>query len=79
MGYCKLDSEIGYVQGMNIVASVMVYHTCSAFEALKLFQLLMKQINLRQIYASDLTFGSKVAVVLVEELKRWAFDLYSHL
>lgn len=63
--YCKIDWEIGYVQGMNIVASIIVFHATNSFEALKVLELLMRQMNLRQIYASDLSFGFKVASGLV--------------
>lgn len=26
MAYAKIDPEVGYVQGMNIICSVLVYH-----------------------------------------------------
>jgi hypothetical protein len=66
IGHCKIDWETGYVQGMNVVASVIVYHSTGSYEALKVMELLMGQMNLRQVYASDLSFGSRVALALVE-------------
>lgn len=78
LGYCRLDWQVGYVQGMNIVASVVVYHSTGSYEALKVFQLLMRQMDLRSVYLGDLSFGAKVATRLMKELERLAFDLYSH-
>ncbi len=38
----------------------------------------MRQMELRLVYVGDLSFGSKLAVRLVSEVERLAFDLYSH-
>jgi hypothetical protein len=47
VSYCKLDYEIGYVQGMNIIASVVVYHGRSNYECLRVFDLILKKLNFR--------------------------------
>lgn len=63
---------------MNIVASIVVYHSSSSYEALKVFELLMYQMGLRKIYQGDLSFCKKLAASLLIDLRRIAFDLYSY-
>ncbi len=46
--------EAGYMQGMNIVASVFVFHSKCNFEANKTFEMLMRNRNLREIYINEL-------------------------
>jgi hypothetical protein len=31
MAYARLDPEIGYVQGMNIICSILLYHNFNIY------------------------------------------------
>lgn len=64
---------------MNIIASVLVYHSTNSYEALKILELVMRQMGLRNAFKGDLSFSFNVAASLMGELKRLSFDLYSHL
>lgn len=61
IGYAQLDSEVGYVQGMNFVAAALVYHSYNSFDALKVFYHLMKACGYRKLFLGDLSFGRMLA------------------
>jgi hypothetical protein len=47
--YSVFDPKIGYTQGMNFIASSLVYH-CDEFAAFWLLANLIKQLELNDIY-----------------------------
>lgn len=61
IGYAEVDFEVGYVQGMNFVASALVYHSCDSYNALKIMNHLMKNTGMRRLFMGDLSFGRKIA------------------
>jgi hypothetical protein len=60
-GYAVVDHEVSYVQGMNFVASALVYHACDSYNSLKIMNHLMKNAGMRRLFMGDLSFGRKVA------------------
>jgi hypothetical protein len=61
VGYAHLDLEVGYVQGMNFVASAIVYHAHSSYDALRVMNYLMNACGLRRLFLGDLSFGRIIA------------------
>ena len=41
--YCKINPEVGYVQGMNIIASGIVFHTKNYTQSMSIFNLIMRE------------------------------------
>lgn len=79
IGYAELDYEVGYVQGMNFVASALVYHSCDAYNSLKVMKHLMKVSGMRRLFMGDLSFGRKIAEKLNLDLRRLSYHLHSYL
>ena len=79
LGYAELDHEVGYVQGMNFVAAALVYHSHNSYDALKVFNYLMKACGYRRLFLGDLSFGRFIASRLVQEMRRLVYDLFMHL
>lgn len=77
--YARFDSNVGYVQGMNIIGSIVIYHSICSITANELFKHLMQTAGLRKIYLNDLSFGQNLNKELMKELKYISFDLYTHL
>lgn len=61
IGYAAIDYEVSYVQGMNFVASTLVYHSCDAYNSLRILTHLMKNTGMRRLFVGDLSFGRKIA------------------
>ena len=60
--------EVGYVQGMNFIMGTLFFHSCEVV-AFWLFDILMKEYNLRDIYSGaliGLQMHSKIIDKLVE-------------
>lgn len=53
IGYCRLDCEIAYVQGLNFIAACLVYHARTSYEALRVLDLLLRRCNFRVAYLGD--------------------------
>jgi len=64
VGYCKLDSEIGYVQGMNFIAASLVFHSRNSYEALIVMDHVMRKAQFRRIYLQNFTYGRATAIKL---------------
>ena len=79
VAYAQLDSEVGYVQGMNFVAAVLVYHSRTSYEALNVFTYIMKLCGYRKLFLGDLSYSRKLAGRLTQDLRRLVYDLYVHL
>ena len=79
IGYASVDYEVGYVQGMNFVASALVYHSCNTYNSLKILNHLMKNIGMRRLFLGDLSFGRKIAQKLNQDLHRLSYDLHTYL
>lgn len=47
--YSLYDPKIGYIQGMNFVASSLVYH-CDEFVAFSLLSNIIEHLEMRDIY-----------------------------
>lgn len=67
--YSKLDEEVGYVQGMNMIAACIVYHSTNFSDSLILMHSLMKSHNLRSIYLKDLSLSYEMSKKLVLQLR----------
>lgn len=50
--YSKYDEEIGYIQGMNMIVSVILYHVKSAEQTLWILVDIMERREFKQIYES---------------------------
>jgi len=51
--YSKYDRQVGYVQGMNFIVGVLLYHSSEEI-AFWLFVSLMEDYEMREIYLSGL-------------------------
>jgi len=70
---------VGYVQGMNLIAASIVYHSTTVHDSLRVMSLLMKNHSLRNIYINDLSYGFEMSKRLVLQLRDLSFDLYNYL
>jgi hypothetical protein len=76
--YAKIDPDVGYVQGMNIIASIIIYHSVCSATGYEVFLHLMQSAGLRKIYLNDLGYVKDISKSLFAELKHISFDLYTH-
>ena len=53
MAYARVDPEIGYVQGMNIICSVLIYHGNSLDQCILIFKFLMIGCRFRDIFMNN--------------------------
>lgn len=53
MSYARIDPQIGYIQGMNIICSVILYHKLDIYQCVQILKFLMISCNLRKIYLND--------------------------
>jgi hypothetical protein len=65
LSYSMLDTEIGYVQGMNYIVGALLIHT-DEVEAFHLFKYLMEQRGLRDAFDQ----GKKGGISHVQILER---------
>lgn len=79
MAYARVDPQIGYVQGMNIICSVLLYHCLDIYECIQIFKFLMITCNLRQIFLNDFEFAHRLSQNLTQCLKYRCSDLHRHL
>ena len=77
--YHQIDPEVGYMQGMNIVASIVVYHSRSVSESVEVFAMVMRKCNLREIYIEELSHARKHCHKIMILLRNKCNDLYVHL
>ena len=50
LDFCRNDPECGYMQGMNFLFGVLVYHSPELTDISTITQHLMGTLNLRQLY-----------------------------
>lgn len=79
MTYAKIDPQIGYIQGMNIVCSVLLYHDLDIYNCIQVMKFLMIACGFRQVYLSDFELAHKLSASLAQALKYRCSDLYRHL
>lgn len=79
ISYARMDPQIGYVQGMNIVCSVLLFHNLNVGECVQAFKYLMLACGFRQVYLFDFEFAHKLTANLVQALKFRCYDLHRHL
>lgn len=79
MAYARVDPQIGYVQGMNIICSVLLYHCLDIYECIQIFKFLMITCNLRQIFLNDFEFAHRLSQNLTQCLKYRCSDLHRHI
>lgn len=41
MAYARIDPQVGYVQGMNIVCSILLYHNLNIYDCVQVLRFLM--------------------------------------
>lgn len=73
----KSHQTIGYVQGMNYIAAVIVYHCPNSKEAFKVGDYLFKNLEMKKVY-NFATFESFLTV-FKKLFKCHLFDFYSYL
>ena len=54
--YAALDPEVGYCQGMNFLAGVLLMYLPSEADAYGALVVLMQQRGLRELYKTDLAW-----------------------
>ena len=54
--YAAMDPEVGYCQGMNFLAGVLLTYLPSEADAYGALVLLMKERHLRELYKQDLAW-----------------------
>ena len=74
-----MDPEIGYVQGMNMIASVLVFHGKHITECVELFRYLMLICGFRDLYLKEFGLAYRCADTVVRSLNLRCHDLYRHL
>jgi hypothetical protein len=79
MAYARLDPEVGYVQGMNIVCSVLLYHSANMSDCVQVLKFLMVACEFRKVYLSDFAFAHRLSNSLTHALKYRCSDLHRHL
>lgn len=79
MAYAGYDREVGYVQGMNIIASVLIYHASTTSESFSNFVYLMADRRFRDIYLKDFELANRLAESISLTLKTRCNDLYRHI
>lgn len=79
MAYARVDAQIGYVQGMNIVCSVLLYHELDINSCVQVMKFLMIACGFRQVYLHDFELAHKLAASLTQALKYRCSDLHRHL
>ena len=77
--YCALNSGVGYVQGMNLIAALLVYHCPSSNEALQVLAFLMRGCGLRGLFLGQLEGAGVLARQLERDMRTSARDLQLHL
>ena len=71
---------MGYVQGMNIISSIIIYHGQNNIdESLQILKFLMQEKHFRDLYINDFELANKLAATAVHTLKLRCNDLYRHI
>lgn len=55
-----MDPEVGYVQGMNILCSVLLYHSLDVGECLQVLRFFMGACGFRQAYLQEFEFAYRL-------------------
>lgn len=82
MGYSAHDQELGYIQGMNIISSVLIYHNspfATVNESLEILKFLMFDKKYRELYLNDFELAHKISNSIVNTLRVKCHDLYRHI
>ncbi len=79
MSYARLDPEIGYVQGMNIICSVIIFHGSSFDQCQQVFQFIMMGCEFRKLLQGQFEFGYRITDALLNFLKSRCYDLFAHI
>lgn len=77
--YSVYDGKIGYVQGMNMIAGVLLYHIKSAEQTFWAFVELMEQKELRAIYTGELDMLKTHSHAIIKQISTKINDLYQHM
>lgn len=56
---------LGYIQGMNFVACVLVYHSSSIAKSSEIFNFIMLERSFQKIYEGDLSLSIQLAKSLL--------------
>jgi hypothetical protein len=57
VSYSKCDPEVGYVQGMNIILSGIVYHVKEEEESFWVFEKVMRGLAVREMFLRGKDIG----------------------
>ena len=74
-----LDPQLGYVQGMNIIAAAIVYHSKSVLEALQVIDFVMNVLGYKRIYVNDMKRCKELAGKTVQLVKHYCYDMYNYV
>mmetsp|Transcript_11803 Transcript_11803/g.17268 ORF Transcript_11803/g.17268 Transcript_11803/m.17268 type:complete len:348 (+) Transcript_11803:32-1075(+) len=81
LAYCKYDTNLGYVQGMNFIAGALLWHATEA-DAFWLFVGIMEDFELRDIYLPKLPGLTKhcqiIQLLTLELLPRLHLQFAEH-
>lgn len=84
--YSKYDPEIGYVQGMNVILSGLLYHIKEEEPTFWVFAKLMKRLEIRTLYLKSISNSDadfEVVYLHVAVIRKCLEmninDLYHHL
>ena len=58
MSYACEDPKVGYIQGMNVILSGIVYHVKDEIKSFAIFRNLI--LNVRSMYLQGMPFGMQI-------------------
>eukprot|EP00826_Nyctotherus_ovalis_P004630 TRINITY_DN11014_c0_g1_i6.p1 TRINITY_DN11014_c0_g1~~TRINITY_DN11014_c0_g1_i6.p1 ORF type:complete len:183 (+),score=29.94 TRINITY_DN11014_c0_g1_i6:48-551(+) len=77
--YAHYDPEVGYCQGMNYVAAMLLRYIQSEEQALLVFISLMETGRWRELYQVSMARLHQLLDLLTKHLKRHLPNIFSHL
>lgn len=79
LAYCNYDSQIGYVQGMNYVAGMLLMHIQDEEMVFWCLLYVMNRKNWRCVYKHEMTKLMELLDTVEQRLKLEYTAIYEHL
>jgi len=79
LAYCNYDSQIGYVQGMNYVAGMLLMHIQDEEKVFWCLLYVMNRKNWRCVYKHEMTKLMELLDTVEQRLKVEYAAIYEHL